>query len=61
MTKIELSNEFNVAKKLMLALHLIVAVLVGSVLLALVLGLLLERLEVILLEDLLIHRATVIE
>ena len=61
MAKIELSNEFNVAKKLMLALHLIVAVLVGSVLLALVLSLLLERLEVILLEDLLIHRATVIE
>ena len=45
----------------MLALHLIVAVLVERVLLTLVLGLLLERLVVILREDFLIHGTAIIE
>lgn len=45
----------------MLTLHLIVAVLVERVLLTLVLGLLLERLVVILREDFLIHGTAIIE
>ena len=61
MAQIELSNKFNVAEKLMLTLHLIVAVLVERVLLTLVLGLLLERLVVILREDFLIHGTAIIE
>ena len=61
MAQIELANELDVAEELVLALHLDVAVVLKRVLFALVLGLLLERLEILLREDLLVDRAAIIE